>query len=341
MYPEHRSSSAGFRRRLGSLYITTVLSIFALGGCSSEEVPEGATSAAAGTESGSRALNESVAISGNRAATSLTAAAQATVEPQGDRIVVHATGEDPQLTFGVTGANARPTAVYVDIESPAATGVELFYQVQNGPFSADHVISTAAKSGRNQILFEVNHPAFSGWFRLDPGQTGGQYTIHSLVVFSDQPMRLIAPERPQEELAAAFEGSKQAVFRATGEQLSQMKPLNDLEVAPAPDGLLLKATGVDPSLVLPEFAATGATVMKVVIVSPKETALQIFYKAPGQKDYTEANSRSYQLREGSNTVFFEHNEPGSTEPLRLDPGTAVGNYILNEIEVRTVAAASP
>ncbi|HSH39781.1 MAG TPA: hypothetical protein VK993_13470 [Chthoniobacterales bacterium] len=330
-------------RYLAALCVVTVFCCSAFSGCSREEVPtEERSTVAATPKKPSPVFAESVAISATRGVNSLNTANQASIAVIDRAIRVSATGDDPQLTVGISGARGGSTAVYLDFDSPAASALELYYQVANVPFSADHVIATSTKQGRNQILLQVDDPRFSGWLRLDLGQIAGEYTIHSIVVLSDHPLSLVAPPRPQAELAASFEASVSSVWAArTPDVFDEFKPVKDVDIQTAPEGLALKANGADPSLLLPEFDARQPVIIKVVVISPTDTALQLFYKIEGQTDYSEPQSYSQPLKIGANTIYLEHNEPRTSAPLRLDPGMSPGNYLLNDIEVRAVKAGSP
>ena len=341
MHLEQRHGAAIFPRSVLALSVGTLLCLMLLSGCSREETPEEEDTAPPPAMKPGRALAHSVSMSATRGFAALTAAAQATIDVVEGGTRVTAAGEDPQLTFGVTGAVGRPTAVYVDFESPAASVLELFYQVGNVPFSADHVITTATKAGRNEILLQVDDPRFSGWCRLDPGQAAGEYTVRSIIIFSDRPIGLIAPARPQTELAAAFEASTTSLFAArTAEVFSAFQALKDVKLDVVPEGLSVHATGTDPSLILPEFAIAQPAIIKVVIASPAETTLQIFHKVHGQTDYTEPQSRSQRIAAGENVIYIEHDEPTTAGPMRLDPGNVPGDYLIKEIEVRAVVGES-
>jgi hypothetical protein len=70
------------------------------------------------------------------------------------------------------------------------------------------------------------------------------------------------------------------------------------------------------------------------LVSPVATTVQIFYKTRDALDYDEAHSSSAPLQPGENTVFLEVPIRDAAGALRLDPGTAPGDYLLKELEVR-------
>jgi len=267
----------------------------------------------------------------------LAATNEATVAEEQDHLLIHATGTDAQVVFGVIGAPGR-YFVRLEIGSPAVTQLELFYQVQSQPFSAQHVLKTPLKPGRNQLLFLIDDPQFSGSIRLDPGQTPGDYQLYSLQIFASAPVSLMHRPRPQSELAASFNASTKSLFIANNvEAWSKIKAARDAQLGPDANGLSVKATGADPELLLPEFALTGNSIIKIVMVSPAATTLQAFYKTQGQIDYDEAHTESQPLKAGENTIYLELQVHEVAGALRLDPGSIPGDYLFKEIEVRADA----
>ena len=144
-------------------------------------------------------LRHSCALSQTEGFGNLSVLNQATVTEERDGLLIHATGPDAQLGFRVTAAGR--CGVSLDISSPAATLLELFYEVQHQPFSAERVVQTPLKTGRNQVMLLINHPQFSGGIRLDPGAIPGDFSLHSLQIFSNAPVSFVRPARLQAELA--------------------------------------------------------------------------------------------------------------------------------------------
>lgn len=336
--------AASARYRLNNALIMRFLMLMAgalfVTGCDRREVREDAP-ASAPAQRATAVLRESVEISAAQNSEVLTAAHHASLTKEGDAILIRATGDDPQLTFAVRGASARPTTVYVDLESPAASTMQLFYQVGIAPFSADNVISTPTVAGRNRVVFQVQDPRASGTFRLDPGLLAGEYRLRSIIVFADVALSLVTPARPQEELAAAFEAAASIYAARTAEEFAKFRPLKDVELKPAPAGLALNATGADASLMLPPFQITAPAIAKIAIRSPAETMLQLFYQVNGAPEYTEARSVSHLLSAGENLIYIELSDPEITGALRFDPGFTLGAYELKEIEVRSTGPSAP
>ena len=284
------------------------------------------------------ALSYSCALSPTEGFGSLTALNQATLTEEKDRLLIRSTGTDTQLGFRVT-PSAR-FAISLDIGSPAATVVELFYQVQkNQSYSADHVLHAPLRAGRNQLLLSIDDPLFAGGVRLDPGQVAGDYSLYSLRIFSSAPVSFVSPVRPQAELAASFDASTATTlfFAKSSEDLAKIKALSGVLLIVEPRDLMARALGPDPALLLPEFDLKAQPVVKIVIASPAATTLQIFYKTGDQLDYNEAHASNFPLQEGENTIYIEIPVRNASGALRLDPGMVAGDYVLREIEARAVA----
>lgn len=267
---------------------------------------------------------------------------QATVAKERDQLRIHATGPDAQLGFRVTAAGRN--AVRLDISSPGETLLELFYQVRNiyqdpaQPFSAEHVVQTQLKSGRNEVLLLIDDPRFNGGLRLDPGQIPGVYSLHSLQVFSNVAVSFVERAMPQAELAESFNESTEILFSAkTNGGWGTIKALNDAQLITNGDELRVNATGTDAQLLLPEFELSGNPIVKVVIVSPAATILQLFCRTKSGLDYQEGRSARQPLEPGENTVYLKVPVRDASSPLRLDPGAVAGNYLLKELEIRASA----
>ena len=267
---------------------------------------------------------------------------EATIAEEKESVLIRATGPDAQLGFRVTAEGRH--AFSLDITSPGETVLELFYQVRNlyqdpnQPFSAKHVLQAPLKSGRNQLLLLIDDPHFNGGLRLDPGQLPGDYSLHSLQVYSSIAVSFVHRVTPQAELAATFTGSPKIVFSAkTNAAWGLFKGLNDVQLVTDDKGLSVNATGTDPQLMLPEFELSGNPIVKVVLVSPAATTMQLFYRTQSGLDYNEARSSSQSLESGENTVYLRVSGPDAAGALRLDPGAVAGNYLLKDLEARTSA----
>lgn len=145
----------------------------------------------------------------------------------------------------------------------------------------------------------------------------------------------------QEQLQALFAASSDILFAAKdGAALQKFKPLQQAEVSESPEGLSIKATGIDPSLTVPEIPLKPC-IVKIEISSPAETNVQLFYLIAGQASYDETHSAVAHLKAGVNVAYLHINEPNLTGKWRLDPGDVPGNYLLRSFEVRAKSVQAP
>ena len=142
----------------------------------------------------------------------------------------------------------------------------------------------------------------------------------------------------QEELAAAFEASKETLFAMkTPVELAGIRAVSQATIAPAENGLQVTATGNDPVLHLPPFAAGKRFILQVAIESPADGGIQLFHKVSGEADYGERRGPLYPLKQGRNTVYWRVDSPNVIDPLRLDPGYTPGTYVIESITARTLS----
>jgi hypothetical protein len=102
-------------------------------------------------------------------------------------------------------------------------------------------------------------------------------------------------------------------------------------------GLELTSEGRDPFIFLPltDFDNYNALRIDIDITSPEITKLQLFFREIEQEVFSEKNSKIIQLKKGYNSISFDiKNKDFSKEPLRLDPGTTTGKYIIHKVIVK-------
>ena len=147
---------------------------------------------------------------------------------------------------------------------------------------------------------------------------------------------------PQDELAAAFNASSNNIFAATrGPELEKLKATQQCVVSPVENGLKMTATGTDPNLLLPDFAAGKRFIIQVIIDSPADTPVEVYWLVQGAKAYDEGHAQISPLKKGKNTVYFRIDEPNVVDPIRFDPGGAAGDYVIESIIARSLKAATP
>lgn len=145
-------------------------------------------------------------------------------------------------------------------------------------------------------------------------------------------------QKPQTELAEIFTAAGAAVSSLrTPEELARIKPWRNVTLNPQPNGLKITALTRDPAVLLPEFRGQPV-IFELVIHSPADTALQLFYKLPGQTSYGPQNIKQ-KVKAGRNVVYAELPDlAASIGPLRLDPGAVPGEYLIESFEAKTVPA---
>jgi hypothetical protein len=114
---------------------------------------------------------------------------QATTTQTSDGIAVQATGNDPSLI--VPEFPLKPSLVRIEITSPAATVLQIFYLV--GPQTVYTEANSAVQrltAGKNVVYLRIDALNLTGKWRLDPGDVPGTYLIHSIEV------RAVPPKSP-------------------------------------------------------------------------------------------------------------------------------------------------
>lgn len=101
------------------------------------------------------------------------------------------------------------------------------------------------------------------------------------------------------------------------------------------DGLIMHATDIDPSICFSEIdIPKGPLILRIVIESPIDTVLQMYFKSAEENDYCEEKSRKSLLKQGINTVFLSLDDRVAEGVFRLDPGSVPGAYRLLSLEIR-------
>jgi hypothetical protein len=146
-------------------------------------------------------------------------------------------------------------------------------------------------------------------------------------------------EISQVELAAAFDASSANLFEAkTSADLLKCRPLQYCEIVAAADGIKVIAQGEDAAILLPPFAEGKRFILQVVIDSPVDSAIQLFYMVRGQKEYGEGKAPLCPLMKGKNTIYFKVADGNVIDPLRLDPSFKPGEYTIISIVARAIPA---
>jgi hypothetical protein len=102
------------------------------------------------------------------------------------------------------------------------------------------------------------------------------------------------------------------------------------------DGLLIHATGEDPSILLPPVTGSSLPLfLHIHLWSPDDTVMQVFYPTGVDRAYQEDMSIACPVRQGDNHLYLEIDKTFPSGRFRLDPGGLKGNYLIQAVEMRT------
>jgi hypothetical protein len=138
-------------------------------------------------------------------------------------------------------------------------------------------------------------------------------------------------------------------FRTEGEPLlvaaggggaDALTPIRHVELAADTRSTRITATGDDPSLATASFLVpAGRTVIvRADIEAPRPTTLQLFWGTRTAPSYHPDRSAQAPLHRGRNVLYLRVPVSDTRLRLRLDPGTARGDYRLYRLEARSVPA---
>lgn len=145
---------------------------------------------------------------------------------------------------------------------------------------------------------------------------------------------------PQAELAATFNSATALIAEAKTDAVwRKFKVQQQGQMALAGNRLKFTATGGDGALLLPAFAVGRRLVIQAVLDSPVATTAQMFYLTAGQTTYKAAQSQAVPLETGRNVIYFRLDRPNLADPIRFDPGTEAGVYMLESMTARALAPA--
>jgi hypothetical protein len=143
--------------------------------------------------------------------------------------------------------------------------------------------------------------------------------------------------KSQTELAQMFRTARSVISAKTSAELAKIKPYKNVDLTLEPNGLRVLATTGDPSILLPAFTGQRL-IIEVSIKSPADSTVQLFYLLRGQRTYTFPQSLKQPVKAGDNLIYFVLPDLPEARPLRLDPGTAPGEYLIQSFEAKSVAA---
>ena len=139
--------------------------------------------------------------------------------------------------------------------------------------------------------------------------------------------RLTEPDPPDLEDRLVFRLSRDEGFGG-------VQAGSDTLLRPTGTGRLdVMALGRDPSLLLPRVPAAPPRryLLRLVVESPSETTLQLFYPTPGATSFDEGRSVRRRLPRGEAFVDLRFGPVELDGRLRLDPGETPGRYAIREL----------
>lgn len=125
-----------------------------------------------------------------------------------------------------------------------------------------------------------------------------------------------------------------------GNVRSWIAATEQLQLRTTEKGLIIDALGDDPQIIMTPISAGDADqlLLRLIVASPVESTLQLYYLPTGSPFYNEENSISRPLVKGDNTIYLRLNAQEITGQLRLDIGKLPGEYLLSSLEIRTLPA---
>lgn len=170
-----------------------------------------------------------------------------------------------------------------------------------------------------------------------------RYVIDKGKIYKDKEIDLVFNSSDR-QLRNRIEKTGKRLFiikgQAASETLGFNKQIRIMDSLPGKgDILALQATGNDPTIILPalNYPGNALTVLKIDITCPEDSEFfQVFYMTIEKKKYNEKQSVKCGIRKGRNVIYLEIPNVKLTGRLRLDPGRVAGEYLIHELEVRSV-----
>jgi hypothetical protein len=112
------------------------------------------------------------------------------------------------------------------------------------------------------------------------------------------------------------------------------RELNQVAVTAQDDQLIMSASGVDPSLLLPALSMSPPLqfALEIDLTTPADTSVEIFYTTNTVQGFTPEHMVSVPVKAGRSVALFEINDPEFNGGLRFDPGQLPGQYVLYDVQ---------
>lgn len=149
----------------------------------------------------------------------------------------------------------------------------------------------------------------------------------------------VNPVVSQSDLADIYGRAEGVLAEAkTPAVFSQFRPLQQVQLTPVGNMLKVTASGNDPQILLPAFIQGQRFIIEATVDSPADTTMQIFYLRKGQTSYTDGQAQMAPLVKGRNVVYFQFPAADIVDPLRVDIGTAAGDYTIESMIAKVLPA---
>jgi hypothetical protein len=143
----------------------------------------------------------------------------------------------------------------------------------------------------------------------------------------------------QEELASEYATLGGLVAEAnSGTVWRQFRAQQQATLSVTGERLVIKVTGDNPVVILPNFARGQRFILEAIIDSENVTTAQLYYLTPDQKKYSEDQSQLVELKTGRNVVYFKVDDPAVIDPIRFDPASTPGTYTIERMTARALPA---
>jgi len=220
-----------------------------------------------------------------------------------------------------------------------------------GPDSVDYPLTWRAMQQGMETMHTRNAVREGGKVRWE---TMEKYLDWPCIVYADSGVIEHVPNRGRQwidigndghtfcrNLKYEFQQSKQSCLLIDSKKtFKKIKPMYEISLHTAPEGVILQSSGNDPHFLLPEISCGDfhhSVVLKMEMRSPLKTTLQLFYRTNIKDQFNEEQSVKKCIKQGDNTVYFQLPIDEIKGLIRIDPGMKPGEYKIYSLEARSIA----
>ena len=257
---------------------------------------------------------------------------KATLQKDGLEVIVY--GHDPIIYFPAPQQfNQTDYILKIVMRSTVNTSSQLFY-LDNGQrqFSEEKSISEEVVGGENYLKYYL--PAESYYYpkRFDPSMMPGEFVIRAISI-----LRKLNENEYSKQVDGKGEVSLR-LFEVNNKDRAIIREWQQVlmgsaktSVALVPTGLLVRAQEEDPYLILPSVlhcSEKSKPVLEIGLDVSVANVSQLFYLRSKDGRYGEDMSIRKTVRAGNNNLRFQLDPEVLEYPLRFDPGTGGGHYLV-------------